>query len=89
VHGSVITGLRYADHLHDAGFTTRVIPNQGKGAAMQRIEALRRLFPKLYFDEERCAPGIAALEHYHAKIDEDRQFSTAPSMTGAVMPQMR
>jgi phage terminase large subunit len=45
---------------------------------MQRIEALRRLFPKLYFDEERCAPGIAALEHYHAKIDEDRQFSTGP-----------
>jgi phage terminase large subunit len=56
-----------------------VIPNQGKGgAALQRIEALRRLFPKLYFDEERCAPGVAALEHYHAKIDEERQFSTGP-----------
>jgi hypothetical protein len=28
-------------------FQTRTIPNQGRGAAMQRIEALRRLFPKL------------------------------------------
>ena len=35
-------------------------------------------FPKLYFDEEKCGPGISALEHYHAKIDEDRQFSTGP-----------
>jgi phage terminase large subunit len=45
---------------------------------MQRIKALRRLFPKVYFDEEHCAAGIQALEHYHAKIDEERQFSTGP-----------
>jgi hypothetical protein len=36
---NAITGLRYQDHLRDAGFYVEVIPNQGAGAAAQRIEA--------------------------------------------------
>ena len=39
-----ITGKRYEDHVREAGFEAMVIPNQGRGAAMMRIEAARRLF---------------------------------------------
>ena len=43
-----ITGKRYEDHLRDAGFAVEPpVKNQGKGAAMMRIEALRRLGPQL------------------------------------------
>jgi protein tyrosine phosphatase (PTP) superfamily phosphohydrolase (DUF442 family) len=32
----------YKTHFEDAGFEVEVIPTQGPGAAMMRIEALRR-----------------------------------------------
>jgi hypothetical protein len=38
-----VTGHRFEDHLRDANFRTRIIENQGMGAAKQRIEAARRL----------------------------------------------
>jgi phage terminase large subunit len=44
-------GLRYADHLRDAEFKVEVIPNQGSGAAAMRIEAVRRIFPKCWFND--------------------------------------
>ena len=41
-----VTGKRYEDHLREAGFAVEPpVRNQGKGAAMMRIEALRRLGP--------------------------------------------
>jgi phage terminase large subunit len=51
VNENNITGKRYEDHLRDAGFEVKVIKNQGKGAAMMRIEAARRLFPRIWFNE--------------------------------------
>jgi len=36
-----------------AEFQVEVIKNQGAGAAAMRIEAVRRLFPKCWFNEER------------------------------------
>ena len=44
VNENNVTGERYEDYFRDAWFKTR-IPNQGKGAAAQRIEAVRRLAP--------------------------------------------
>jgi phage terminase large subunit len=41
INTNAITGHRYADHLRDAGFDVDVVPNQGTGAAAQRIEAVR------------------------------------------------
>lgn len=37
------------------GFTLRILPQIGK---MQGIEAVRRMFPMMWFDAERCAPGM-------------------------------
>jgi phage terminase large subunit len=55
-----------------------VIKNQGRGAAMARVEALRRLFPSCWFNEQTTAPGIDALGWYHEKQDENRQIGLGP-----------
>lgn len=55
-----------------AGYDVTVIPNQGKGAAKLRIEAARRLFNRMRFDEPKCDAGLQALGWYHEKQDEKR-----------------
>lgn len=65
-----IHAKRYEDHIASAGFSVRTVPNQGKGAAMKRIEAARRLFGRISFDEARCSSGLKALGWYHEKKNE-------------------
>jgi len=65
-----VTAIRYEDHIRSAGFSVRTVPNQGKGAAMKRIDAARRLFGQMWFDEDRCAAGLKALGWYHEKKNE-------------------
>ena len=60
-----IVDATYEGALRAAGFDVRVIPNQGAGAAMMRVEAARRLFPQMYFDAEKCAGGIEAVQRGH------------------------
>lgn len=75
----VFTGKRYIDHWEEAGFTCEPpVPNQGPGAAMMRIEALRRLGPKLWFNEDTTEPGRDALGFYHEKKDEARNVGLGP-----------
>ena len=64
--------------LQDAGFTTKVIPNQGKGAALQRVEHVRRLFPRMWFNETKTDAGREALAWYHEKWDENRDIGLGP-----------
>lgn len=75
------------DRVHDvsfesafrkAGWSVTVIPNQGKGAAKQRIEAARKLFPSIWFDEVKCAAGLDALGWYHEKRDDERGIGLGP-----------
>lgn len=61
-----------------AGYTVEVVPNQGKGAAKMRIEAGRRMFPSIWFDEESTAGGREALGWYHEKKDENRDIGLGP-----------
>lgn len=77
-HRDNFTALRYEDHVRDAGFNVEVVRNQGKGAAMQRIEAMRRLFPRMWFDSEKTWAGRKALAAYHEKRDEDRGIGLGP-----------
>jgi phage terminase large subunit len=79
VNTNAITGLRYADHLRDAEFQVEVIPNQGAGASAMRIEAVRRLFPKCWFNESTTEAGIEALGYYHEKKDEQSDVGLGPS----------
>lgn len=68
----------YEGALRQAGFHVEVIPNQGAGAAMQRIEAARRLFPQMWFDKDKCEGGLEAIGWYHEKIDEKRNIGLGP-----------
>jgi phage terminase large subunit len=70
--------VTYESELCRAGFETEVIKNQGAGAANQRIEAMRRAFPFIWFNEEKCDAGIQALGWYHEKVDEVRGVGLGP-----------
>jgi phage terminase large subunit len=72
-------GKRFEDHLRDAGFQVEPpVKNQGTGAAMMRVEAVRRIGPKLWFNEATTEPGRDALGFYHEKKDEARNVGLGP-----------
>jgi phage terminase large subunit len=71
--------VSYESALRQAGFSVRVVPNQGKGAAMQRVEAGRRWFPRIWFNEATCAAGLDALGAYHERKDEVRGVGLGPN----------
>lgn len=79
VNENNITGKKYWDHWGDAGFKCEPpIPNQGRGAASMRIEAVRRLGPKMWFNETTTEDGRQALGFYHEKKDEVRNVGLGP-----------
>jgi phage terminase large subunit len=74
-----ITGKRYDQHLRDAEFQVEPpIKNQGRGAAMLRVEAVRRLFPKVWFNEATTEAGRDALGYYHERKDDERGIGLGP-----------
>ena len=73
-----VSAVRYEDHVRSAGFETQIVANQGRGAAMLRIEALRRLFGSLLFHEETTRHGLKALGAYHEKRDDKRNIGLGP-----------
>jgi len=64
--------------IRSAEYKVTVVPNQGKGAAKARIEAARRLFPSIYFNEATTQPGIDALGWYHERKDTARNIGLGP-----------
>lgn len=72
-------GITYESELRKAGFSVRVIDNQGTGAAVGRIEATRNLFGNMWFDSEKCAAGLEAVGWYHEKKDEKRGIGLGPN----------
>lgn len=70
--------VSFASALRDAGFAVKVVPNQGKGAARNRIEAARRLFPRVWFNAATTEAGRAALGAYHERRDVERNIGLGP-----------
>lgn len=70
--------VSYETALQGAGFPVVVVPNQGAGAAKGRIEAVRRLFPQLWFNDATTEGGREALAWYHEKMDEQRGIGLGP-----------
>lgn len=70
--------VSYESALQAAGFETLIVRNQGKGAAMKRVEAARRLFPNMWFDAEACAAGIEAVGWYHERKHEVHNVGLGP-----------
>jgi phage terminase large subunit len=63
--------VSFESAIRAAGFPVEVIPNQGRGAARARIEAMRRMFPSLWFNAETTEAGRDALGWYHERRSED------------------
>jgi phage terminase large subunit len=42
------------------------------------LKATREIFPRCWFDAEKCADGIQSLRHYRYEVDEYGQFSKFP-----------
>lgn len=70
--------VSYESAFKKAGYKVTVIPNQGKGAASQRIEAVRNLFPSIWINEDTCKGGLDALGWYHEKKDDERGIGLGP-----------
>lgn len=78
VQSDKVFDASYEGALKSAEFEVSVVPNQGKGAAAQRIEAARRLFPRIWFNEATTEAGRDALGAYHEKRDEARNIGLGP-----------
>lgn len=70
--------VTYESALREAGFSVRVVPNMGAGAANRRIEAVRRLLPSVWFNADTTQGGRDALGWYHEKRDEARGIGLGP-----------
>lgn len=76
-HDRVYT-VSYESALRGAGYKVTIVPNQGRGAAAARIEALRRVFPNIWFDQVSTEGGRAALGWYHERRDDARNIGLGP-----------
>ena len=62
--------------VRDAGHRVRIVP---KVAIANRINAARSIFPRCFFDEEKCAQGLLRLRNYRYEVDpETGQWSANP-----------
>jgi phage terminase large subunit len=73
-----IIDVSFESAFRVAGFAVTVIPNQGKGAAKMRIEAARRRFPAMWFNDKKTEAGREALGFYHEKRDDNRDIGLGP-----------
>jgi phage terminase large subunit len=70
--------ISYESALRASGFSVKVVPNQGPGAAKQRNEAVKRRFPQFVFHRSRTQAGREALGWYHERKDEKRNVGLGP-----------
>ena len=73
-----VIDVSYRSAFEAAGYTVEVVPNQGKGAAMLRVERARNLFSRIWFNEATTQAGIDAIGWYHEKKDEKRGIGLGP-----------
>lgn len=58
-----------AQQVRAAGHRVRIVP---KVAIPNRINAARSIFPRCYFDEEKCGPvGLMRLRNWRYEVDEE------------------
>ena len=70
--------VSYESALRQAGFFVEILKNAGAGAANQRIEAVRRVFSRVWIDNVKCEGGLEALGWYHEKKDDHRGIGLGP-----------
>ena len=70
--------VSYESAFRAAKYSVEVVPNQGRGAAIARINAARRMFPQVLMNDATTGPGVEALGWYHEKWDEERDVGLGP-----------
>ena len=83
-----VFAVSYESAFQAAGYSVTVVPNQGRGAALARVQAARRIFPSVWINlqekaeggegEVNTADGLEALGWYHEKWDEERDIGLGP-----------
>lgn len=76
--GEKVIDTSYESAVRAAGYEVMVIPNQGTGAALNRVDVARRHFNRIRFNEATTGGGREALGWYHEKIDEQRNIGLGP-----------
>ena len=72
--------VSFESAFREAGYEVVVVPNQGKGAAKMRVEAMRRVFPLIWMDADTTESGREALGWYHEKkSDDERNVGLGPN----------
>lgn len=69
------TGKSRQEMLESLGFRTRIAP---KLSVEDGIEAVRRMLPRCWIDEAKCAEGLRAVRDYREKRDEKRRVNLGP-----------
>lgn len=73
---TLATGRSVEEIMLAAGRKVRIVPNL---SIHDGINAARTIFPRCYFDEQKCAEGLQSLRHYRFDVDSDSgQFSARP-----------
>jgi len=62
-----MTGLTRAEAIQRAGFRIEILP---RDSLENGINAARMLFPRVWFDRERCKVGLECLRHYQWAYNE-------------------
>lgn len=61
------SGRSIEEQMRSGGFKVSIVPRL---SIEDGIAAARAIFPRCFFDAERCADGIQALRHYRYELDE-------------------
>lgn len=82
-HGEKVFATSYESAMREAGcngeWDVIVIPNQGTGAAMSRIQTSRRVFNRVFFNSATTEDGRDSLGWYHEKRSEERDVGMGPN----------
>lgn len=67
----LMSGVSRLQTARDMGIDFETVPRVAQKS--DGIEAVRKFFPRLLFDEVRCEFGINAIASYHREYDEDKK----------------
>lgn len=72
------SGKSYEELMRNKGFKVRIVPKLNKAAG---INAARVIFPRVWFDEKLCSPGLKALKSYRYEIVTIGRPGEAPQLS--------
>ena len=78
---SLGTGISIEELTRKAGYKVRIVPQL---SIEDGINAVRTIFPLIYFDEDNCEDGLRSLRRYHYEVDTSSgEFSRRPKHDAA------